>query len=77
VTEQPRWPLQLDGEFKFEVGPQDDNLTPGQPWWVVQLPHQCDEWVIAASKDRDEVIARVERFIAEAQGALAAFREMQ
>lgn len=50
----------------------------GVGWWVC-LPHSCEEWDIAGDKydggvPHEEAVARVERFIAEAQVALAALR---
>jgi hypothetical protein len=51
------------------------------PKWYVYLPHQCDEWTITGSYSYDyapeqsEAVAELERFIAEAQQALAALRE--
>ena len=53
--------------------------------WGVQLPHQCDSWQITGSKDEEgywqdvagheQATADLERFIAEANEALAALRE--
>jgi hypothetical protein len=49
--------------------------------WRVSLPHQCDEWVISAGRayadgvSHTEAVAELERFIAEAQEALAALRK--
>lgn len=57
------------------------HVLPDPPKWWVYLPHQCDEWTIAGSysydnaPEQDEVVAELERFIAEAQQALAALRE--
>jgi hypothetical protein len=55
----------------------DDPLRDGEGWQV-HLPHQCDAWKIAGG-DYDGVphaaaVAALERFIAEAQVALAALR---
>lgn len=66
-----------------------DDQRNGKPWqewqseepagWAVWLPHQCSSWSIAAD-DYDggvpqaEAAAELERFIAEAQRALAALR---
>jgi hypothetical protein len=53
------------------------------PKWWVYLPHQCEEWTIAGSYSYDyapvqeEAIAELERFIAEAQQALAALRKAE
>lgn len=61
----------------------------GSPWdpddpphdgegWQVFLPHKCDAWDIAGDDyegvPHAEAVARLERFIAEAQVALAALR---
>lgn len=32
--------------------------------FAIYLPHSCDEWVIADSKDADGAIAQLDRFIA-------------
>lgn len=55
----------------------DDPLRDGEGWQVY-LPHQCSTWDIAGD-DYDgvphaEAVALLERFIAEAQVALAALR---
>jgi hypothetical protein len=48
--------------------------------WHVYLPHQCDAWTIAGSDwskfvaTQAEAVSELERFIAEAQEALAALR---
>lgn len=47
--------------------------------WCVWLPHQCGAWEIAGEDGyegmtQDEAAAELERFIAEAQRALAALR---
>lgn len=50
----------------------------GAGWWVY-LPHSCEEWDIAGGRysgvPHEEAVARLERFIAEAQVALAALRD--
>jgi len=47
-------------------------------YWSVSLPHQCDEWEITdCADDYAAVVAGLEKFIAEAQQALAALREMR
>lgn len=44
-------------------------------FWNVHLPHKCGEWVISGEDvNRDEAIAELERFITEAQEALAALK---
>lgn len=57
-----------------------DELQAEEPaGWAVYLPHQCSSWNIAAG-DYDggvphaDAVAELERFIAEAQRALAALR---
>lgn len=47
--------------------------------WAVYLPHQCGAWGIAGGEyepvSQAEAVAELERFIAEAQVALAALRD--
>lgn len=54
-------------------------MSNGLQGWRVQLPHQCDSWVIvgddAVETPRAEAVAGLERFIVEAQAALDALRE--
>lgn len=70
-----------DQPFGFKVKAPESIEMPGYtytPEWRVYLPHQCDEWQITSSYDgqpHTEAIAQMERFIAEAQQALAALRE--
>jgi hypothetical protein len=46
------------------------------PNWAVYLPHQCDDWnVTDYGAPQGQAVAELERFIAEAQQALAALRE--
>lgn len=60
--------------------------TPGyydgdEQGWKVSLPHQCDGWAITADSDyaspvpKAEAIARLSRFIAEAEQILDQIRE--
>jgi hypothetical protein len=66
MTERP-----LEG-YGFEVfAPGDEHSG---DYWTVQLPHSCDEWVIAVDKDPGVAIARLESFIVEAQKALSELR---
>lgn len=77
-TEEP-----TDRSFGFTVQrkPIRDDSQPsrkiGSGWWV-HLPHSCDEWDIAGDEyegvPREEAVTLLERFIAEAQVALAALR---
>jgi len=39
--------------------------------WAIDLPHQCDEWAIAMSPDREAVLAEARRFRAELDAAIA------
>ena len=56
----------IEGTHGFSIVHEPHN-TP-QPWdWVVQLPHQCDEWEIASGKTAQDAIADLDTFIAEAQ----------
>lgn len=65
----------LGGEFGFEIKrPNGD-----RDYWKVSLPHQCDDWSIAGGYSTDltshaDVVAGLERFIAEARAALVALR---
>lgn len=68
-----RMPENLGGAFEFEVGFHGSGDA---PWCVVQLPHQCNEWMVAMDRDKAVVVAEVEKFIVEAQAALAKLREM-
>lgn len=55
----------------------DDPIRDGEGWQVY-LPHQCSSWDIAGDGyegvPHAEAVAELERFIAEAQVALAALR---
>jgi hypothetical protein len=71
---------ELTNEFGFRVRhPRDweDNITSDN--WIVELPHQCDAWTIAGDEyhgsPHAEVVAGLEKFIAEAVIALVALRE--
>ena len=37
---------------------------------TVHLPHSCDEWVIAESKDIEQVVTDLKEFLAEGTAAL-------
>ena len=39
--------------------------------WAIGLPHQCDDWAIAMSTDREAVLAEARRFRAELDAAIA------
>jgi hypothetical protein len=66
-------------EFDFTVM-RDENGG-----WCVFLPHQCDKWDIAGEVDGShadgvghaEAVAALEKFIAEAQEALASLKSEQ
>ena len=68
------WSLELDGGFRVQVMFLDDNgsvLAPedgGRPVVTVELPHQCDEWVITDG-DPDTAAEETKAF---ARGALEA-----
>lgn len=65
----------LDGE-RWLTWQELQNLPP--EGWTVVLPHQCDQWQIAGVDLGHETlaaaVAAMERFVAEAQSALAALR---
>lgn len=73
-----------DQRFGFTVQRKsilDFNVWPSReigPGWWVSLPHHCEEWDIAGDEydgvPHEEAVALLERFIAEAQVALAALR---
>jgi hypothetical protein len=64
----------LDGEHGFEVGKQEH--WKAKPTYRVQLPHSCDEWVVADADTKGEAVAELETFIAEAQAALEALHNL-
>lgn len=72
--------------FGFTVKPEQtwdaelDELVPtGNDFWRVHLPLQCDAWDIAGDGyegvPHADAVAALERFVTEAQDALAALRE--
>lgn len=75
----------LGGEFDFTLqrpfrrGPES---WQNSDYWGVSLPHQCDSWDVAGGYDAQSathahVVAGLERFIVEAQAALAALRDAE
>lgn len=82
MTQEERDPEDLGGEYGFRAG-----LAAEWDWdtdrgemalntaYVVELPHQCDAWEVTRIRDRDQAIADVECFIAEAQAALRKLKE--
>lgn len=62
-------PNSMGGEFCFEVRARNLTWDPGTEF-VVQLPHSCEEWVIADAPTREQAVAAMETFVAEAQAAL-------
>ena len=69
-------PTEIDGQFGFMAGRSSNYAYPptAPAPYVVELPHQCDRWLISVNADKDKAITRVEAFIAEAQAALAHLR---
>lgn len=63
----------VPGTFAFRVAVQtnDFNDEPLAPLIDVDLPHQCDAWVIARQLPHEEAKARLSAFINEASVALA------
>ena len=49
----------------------DDSQDVPDDCWALGLPHQCDDWAIAMSTDRDHVLAEARRFRAELDAAIA------
>lgn len=67
-------------EFDVHVDPhidwhRDPTVDDIEDYFAVELPHQCDEWPIAWGT-REDVIAGIEAFIAEAQVALETLRTL-
>lgn len=52
----------------------DDPLSIPDDCWALGLPHQSDDWAIAMSPDREQVLAEACRFRDELD---AAIRELQ
>lgn len=79
---QSRKPDEMGGSFEFQTGIEardghfagsgDGSLT---VVYTIRLPHQCEQWVIAESTDKDLAIAQAEVFIREANAALDKLRE--
>jgi hypothetical protein len=66
----------LGGEFEFQVGQKPDTPYAKYGEYVVCLPHQCDEWMVTYAKDKNQAIAGMETFIAEATAALERLRSL-
>jgi len=62
-------------EYRFSVI-RDEEYDDEPERWRVQLPHQCDAWLITGSGYTGELhataVASLETFIAEAQQAMVA-----
>ncbi len=66
--------IYLGPNFEMEVYRSDYS------GWVVCLPHQCDSWSITPEyghSTRQEAIAALERFMSEAQEALAVLKDAE
>ncbi len=66
-------------DFGFCVRRTRDYETNEPDGWSVELPHQCDSWVIVGTDYRGEpdhaaAVAEMERFLAEGARALEALR---
>ncbi len=70
-----RYPEPLGGKYEFEAGVNVGNGWGDEPTYIVQLPHQCGEWVVMVEPDKAKAIADMELFVAEAQVALEKLRE--
>lgn len=66
----------INGEHQFEVGVRDFRSDRGQMCYVVQLPHQCDEFLAAAQHSKAAAIAEMEGFIKQATAALEVLRTL-
>jgi hypothetical protein len=82
VTQEERDPEDLGGEYGFRAGictEWDWDAARGEMClgsaYVVELPHQCDAWSITRAGNREQAIADMECFIAEAQTALRKIKE--
>lgn len=62
-----RYPEKIGGEFGFAVGIQD---FANGPRWLV-LCNEDEPFEVACGIDKAEAIAKMERFVVEAQAALA------
>jgi hypothetical protein len=49
----------------------DDPSDVPDDCWAFGLPHQCDNWAIGMSEDREAVLAEARRFRAELDEAIA------
>ena len=49
----------------------DESTDVPDECWAIGLPHQCDDWAIAMSTDREVVLAEARRFRAELDAAIA------
>jgi hypothetical protein len=72
----------LGGEFEFILHrPYSSGTWHSSDRWGVGLPHQCDDWDIVgyygSATTHAEAVAGLERFITEAQAALAALRQAE
>ncbi len=45
--------------------------------YIVDLPHNCDEWVITWKPDKDDAVEELKLFIEEAQKALTKLQGME
>jgi len=54
-------------EYTLRVG---HDYRPDRTYWVVQLPHQCDEYEVAYGHSLPEVVAEMQAFVSGAQEAL-------
>ena len=65
-------------EYRFSVI-RDEAYDDEPERWRVQLPHQCDAWLITGSsytgETHDKAVASLETFIAEAQQAMVSLRQ--
>lgn len=80
MSKEERDPEDLGGEYGFRAGLATEWDTDGgemflRSSYVVELPHQCDAWVIARCMFKSQAIANMECFIAEAQEALRKLKE--
>lgn len=65
-----------ESEFEFSVAKVHHYYT-DEPFYRINLPHQCDEWTIAYTNSLQEAEDLLIQFIKEAQEALEKLRELE
>lgn len=73
--------LPLPGQLSFgfetwQPGARGRPVGVREDMWAIGLPHQCDDWAIAAGDDHAAVIAEAERFRDELGMAIERLRAL-